>query len=241
MLKTLTAAFAASALLVAPASATTFVFKGDGNNVTPNGTLGVDFVDDCASNGDFCSANNDDGLSYTLNGVTVQVIAYEGGDGSGTSNIGTTTRLIQDRVPGNSGLGAFSEDNSDDDQTQFDAGEAIEFIFDQEYTLTNVEFNAGGDVDCTDFASGGEGPCGEILIEIFDVSDMLISSTVLDITNIDVLAVLGTGARFVLTALTPGAGFVVAQFTIPVPGALPLLLSGIAGLGFAARRRKKAA
>ncbi|MFZ5615839.1 MAG: hypothetical protein ACOZAA_00755 [Pseudomonadota bacterium] len=35
--------------------------------------------------------------------------------------------------------------------------------------------------------------------------------------------------------------FVVAQISdIPVPGALPLLLSGLAGLGFAASRRKKA-
>ena len=67
---------------------------------------------------------------------------------------------------------------------------------------------------------------------------------IIDITNIDVLPVLGTGARFVLTALTAGGGFTVAQLTVsdvPIPGAIPLLISGIAGLGFASKKKKKQA
>jgi len=232
----LTAAAVAVGLALAPAqAATTFVFKGDGNNVTPLGIAGVDFQENCASNGDFCSIDHDAGLDYTLDGINLKVKAYAND---------VATRLIQDINPSDSGLGAFSEDNSSDDQTQFDSGEAIEFIFMSEVRITDVEFNAGGDRDCTAAAGGGgEGVCGEFRLDIFDISDMLVSSMVVDITNVDILPVLGEGARFVLTALTEGAGFTVAQLTVsdvPIPGAIPLLLSGLAGLGFSTRKKKAA-
>ena len=60
----------------------------------------------------------------------------------------------------------------------------------------------------------------------------------------DSLAFLGSGMHFVLEAITQGAGFTIAQFTvddvqsIPAPAALPLLLSGVMGLAFATRRRR---
>ncbi|MEM9617456.1 MAG: VPLPA-CTERM sorting domain-containing protein [Pseudomonadota bacterium] len=222
----------------AAANATTFVFKGDGLNVTPEGVLNTDFVQDCGTVGvDFCSLpDHSAGLEYSRDGIDLTVRAYENMD---------PTRLIQDIAPGDSGLGAFSEDNSNDDQTQFDAGESIEFDFGMNsLTIVDVEFNAGGDTNCTNTSDGsGEGSCGRFLLEIFDVSDMMILSTIIDITNIDVLPSLGTGARFLLTALDEGSGFVVAQFTVsevPIPGAIPLLLSGLAGIGFAARRKKAA-
>ncbi len=216
------------------ASATTFVFKGGGLNVTPQGA----FVQDCGTVGvDYCSVpDHSAGLEYERDGIDLTVRAYK--DAS-------PTRLIQDVTPDNSGLAAFSEQTIRDDQTQFDAGESIEFDFGMNsVTVVDVEFNAGDDIDCSAASGGGgEGSCGRFLLEIFDVSDMMILSTIIDITFIDSLPLLGTGARFLLTALDQGSGFVVAQLTItdvPIPGAIPLLITGLAGLGFASRKKKTA-
>ena len=102
----------AAAMAAAPAQAATFVFKGDGNTVTPIGMAGTDFQSDCASTGDFCSINHDAGLNYALDGIDLTVRALANGG---------ATRVMQDFFPWDSGLGAFSEDNSDDDQTQADS------------------------------------------------------------------------------------------------------------------------
>ncbi len=217
------------------ANATIFVFKGGGLNVTPLGG----FVQDCGTVGvDYCTVpDHSNGFAYERDGVELTVRAYKDG---------TPTRLIQDITPDNSGLAAFSEQTARDDQTQFDAGESIEFDFGMNaVTVVDVEFNAGDDIDCSAAAAGmgTEGTCGRFMLEIFDINDMMILSTIIDITNIDMLPVLGTGARFLLTALDTGSGFVVAQLTIadvPIPGAIPLLITGLAGLGFASRKKKKA-
>lgn len=223
---------AAAASVATAANATTFVFKGDGNNVTPLGADGVDFDKNCGSVGtDFCSTgDHEDGLNYSLDGIDLQVIATADGE---------ATRVIQDIYPGDSGLGAYSENNLTDDQTQSDSNEAIEFMFDSIVSLTDVEFNAGGDVSCSNF--GTEGPCGDFNLTI----DGVFMGAV---TAADSIAFLGTGMHFVLEAITAGAGFTIAQFTIPddvqavpTPAALPLLLSGVLGLGFATRRRRDAA
>ncbi|MEO1014564.1 MAG: VPLPA-CTERM sorting domain-containing protein [Pseudomonadota bacterium] len=258
MLKTsgVIAGFAALLLSsgAAHASVSTFVFKGEGNNVTPEGTMGQDFFE-CATSTplqDYCSnayGQPAQGLDFVANGVNLTVNAYEGVDAdtpftaNGDVN-GVLTRLIQDRSPRDSGLGAWSEDTVRDDQTQFDAREAIEFVFDQDWTVTNVEFNAGGDLNCTDISmGGGEGHCGEFELTIFNSLGDLVSVSTIDVTNDDVVEFLGIGARFVLRSITPDAGFAVATMTVsnvPVPAALPLLISGVAGLGFASRRRKAA-
>lgn len=219
-------AVAAIAASIGAAGATTFVFKGDGNNVTPLGVEGTDFTRDCGTNGsDYCTIDSSAGLSYERNGIGLTVFAYENGD---------PTRLIQDIVPGDSGLGAFSEMGETDDQTQFDSGESIEFRFDEIVSLVDVEFNAGGDINCSNF--GPEGPCGEFRLTIDGMFMGVIAA-------VDEIAFLGTGMAFLLEAITPQAGFTVAQFTVsevPIPGAIPLLLSGIAGLAFASRRRRNA-
>jgi hypothetical protein len=232
IVKTVAATALAASFSFGAANATTFVFKGDGNNVTPLGSEGVDFEKNCGSVGtDFCSTgDHEDGLNYSLDGIGLKVIATADGE---------ATRVIQDIYPGDSGLGAYSENNMTDDQTQADSTEALEFYFDSEVSRTDVEFNAGGDVSCSSF--GSEGPCGDFNLTIDGVFMGALTAT-------DNIAFLGTGMHFVLQAITAGAGFTIAQFTIPddvqavpTPAALPLLLSGILGLGFASRRRRDAA
>ena len=63
----------------------------------------------------------------------------------------------------------------------------------------------------------------------------------------EILALAASGALDNVTALWFGFGgsnatefYVEAISDVPLPGALPLLISGIAGLGFASRRRKTA-
>lgn len=227
-IKTAAAAAATAAVFLTAAHATTFVFKGDGNNVTPLGAEGADYAQNCGTNGfDYCSTgDHSTGLNYSLDGVGLQVIATANGD---------PTRVIQDIRPGDSGLGAYSESNNNDDQTQADSNEAIEFIFDRIVSLTDVEFNAGGDVNCSSY--GAEGPCGDFNLTIDGVFMGAVAAA-------DTLDFLGSGMHFVLEAITQGAGFTIAQFTVddvqavPTPAALPLLLSGLMGLAFATRRRR---
>lgn len=215
---------AAAGTSAGAANATTFVFKGDGNNVVPLGADGTDYVRNCGTVGaDYCSAEPEAGLQYSLDGIGLAVRALANG---------AATRVIQDIEPGDSGLGAYSENTAVDDQTQFDSAEAIEFTFDRQVSLTDVEFNAGGDVNCSSF--GSEGPCGSFNLTIDGVFIGAIAA-------IDNIAFLGAGVTFLLEAITEGAGFTIAQFTVsdvPIPGAFPLLAAGLAGLGFSYRRKR---
>lgn len=220
----LSAAVGLSALgLTAAANATTFVFKGDGGLYdTPTGNIAYD----CGTVGtDFCSDNDALGLSYSKDGIGVTAVAYANDE---------PTQLIQDIAPANSGLGALSEGDNVNDQTQYDSGEWIEFTFNQIVTLSNIEFNAGNDTDCSTF--GSEGPCG-----FFDL--YINNAFFASIEAVDLLAGGYIGTIFTFKPTTQGAGFAIAQFdvqAIPVPGALPLLLAGLAGLGFASRRKSVA-
>lgn len=220
-MKRLFAAAALFCLSAAPAHATTFIFKGDGGLYdTPTGNI----ANDCGTTPlDLCTDEDALGFTYSKDSVEFTARAFANG---------VVTTLIQDIDPENSGLGALSEGTREDDQTQFNAGESIEFIFTNVVNLFDIEFNAGNDVDCS--SPGPEGPCGDF--------DLFIDDIFFDtITAIDLLPDVFTGQKFSFVAKTPDAGFAIAQFTVietPLPAALPLLLAGLGGIAFAARRRK---
>lgn len=229
-LRIFAAAVAAAGFLAAPANATTFTFKsGAGPIDMPTGNV----ANDCGTVGvDYCTDNDAAGFDYSKDGVNFNATAYTYTDASFSAR--NATQLIQDISPTNSGLAALSEVDATQDQIQFDSLEAIEFVFDTAVFLTNFEFNAGDDNDCS--GPNAEGPCGDFELYI----DGAFFAT---ITAVDLLTDVFFGTTFEFRAITEGAGFTIAEFevsNIPIPGAIPLLLSGLAGLGFASRRRKTA-
>jgi len=224
-LRILAAAVAAAGFMAAPANATTFIFKSGGAFLdTPTGNVAMD----CGTIGaDLCTDDDSLGFTYSKSGTefTATAYVYDGMDRE-------AVQLIQDISPENSGLAALSEMDPAQDQTQFDSMEAVEFVFNSAVFLTNIEFNAGDDNDCS--GPNAEGPCGDF--------DLFIDGAYFaTITAVDLLTDVFFGTIFEFRAVTEGAGFTIAQFEVsdvPIPGAIPLLLSGLAGLGFAARRRK---
>lgn len=225
LLAGLTAAIAVFGASAANAGVTTFVFQNPGADTPVAGvdstggtcnSINVSSIDLCDSNGS--------GLSYLKGGLTLLA------EGFGTG----TTALLQDLAPNNSGLAVLSEgETSSDDQIQMSAMESIVFTFGEVVTLTGIDFNAGGDTNCATFNT--EGPCGTFDLYV----DMALygSFVAADDMIFDIV-----GTIFKIVATGQGAGFTIGSISaeVPVPAALPLLLSGIAGLGFASRRRKTA-
>ena len=239
-LSVLFAAGAMAALASTAASAsTTFVFQNpDADTPDGNFTTGGTCNDINISMQDLCVVDDAAGFDYEVDGVNLNVTA--GGDNDPT--------LLQDLAPRNSGLAVLSDgEGSGDDQVQMDNNESLTFTFGglgAIFELEEIDFNAGNDVDCSVDPVGSEGGCDQFELVVDGMSLGVFDA----LDNFDVAAMVGMvvmGRVFEIIAATPGNfGFAIGSITVsqvPVPAALPLLLSGIAGLGFASRRRRKAA
>lgn len=235
----------AAAVSFSAAHATTLRFDGkDGRGLafdTPTNTGNVVGCNSFGANGrDLCSRDHAAGFNYSKGvfSFNVKGLKY---DSLGSA---VAAEVIQDLIGKNQGLGVITpgENRFKQDQVTGASGESILFSFGQAVTLYNIVFNDGTGNDCP--GGGTEGPCGDVGVKIdggvLQVFTAFIAGGILSADGSAVLAL--TGQVFEFFALTSGAGFSIEEFSIvPIPGALPLLLSGLAGLGFASSWRKKKA
>lgn len=233
---------------VAPAHAVVFQFDGTASGAAIDAPTNVgNITTDCGTIGrDFCTLNNAEGFQFASGGVSFTATAFSGGTLTGdTFDRGTPELLIQDLVGINQGLGVIATlegdpINNSNDQINHSTGESVLFTFLEEVSISNIFVNDGIGNDCP--GGGREGPCGDIGIIVdggfVQTIDDFLTFGVLGDGIGNVLNLVGTTFEFI--SLSDNAGFSIEAITIstPIPGAIPLLLSGIAGLSFAARGRK---
>jgi hypothetical protein len=189
------------------------------------------------SGSDLC-ADEDGTLVYTKAGRTLTA-------GAGSTISGVTSTLMQDLQPTNSGLAVVSQDgttfetNSDDQIQEFVFGEFITFSFDRITELAVIDFNRGGDRNCTPYSGGGEGPCG--LFDLYDMTgliqasitatdDLVLANVITDTSRL-------TGNYFKLVArdntTDDQSGFTIGSVSVvPAPTGVLLLGFGILALAF---------
>lgn len=229
MLKRFIPAFIGAVAMFGSANAATFIFDGVPPVPSPVDEPTNARVD-CGTIGfDFCDVDGN-GFDYSKDGISFNAT----GRADGIASV-----LIQDIFGVNQGLGVLSEGGNTQDQINADTNESVLFSFINEVVVSNIELNNGTAQDCP--AIGSEGGCGafDLLIDAELPTEQLLTG----IVAIDVIAGGFVGTTFEFIARTAGNGFSIESITVnvteaPIVGALPLLLSGIAGLGFASRRRK---
>ena len=243
---------AAAAVIAAAAFGATsanagIVFQFDGSDGSGGGfdtPVNVGNINPCLSFGtagrrDLCTLNDADGFDYSKFGVNFTATAEQDG---------APAELVQDLIGNNQGLGVIShnENRVTQDQINPTNNESIVFTFDDVTTIFDIRLNDGLGRDCP--GGGNEGACGTVAVSIDGGAQITWDDFILDgvLATSGGVAVSLTGTVFEFFALGDGSraggGYSIEEFSVvPVPGALPLLLSGIAGLGFASRRRNKTA
>lgn len=253
MRRLLTATAIATAMTLTQANATVFEFDGTGSGMAIDAPTNVGNVTTagCGTVGsDLCTINNAEGFIYSEDGITFTAFGLTGGSVMGDNFVSGTAVgavLIQDLVGVNQGLGVVSDDEpgnlafTSTDQINGSFGESILLTFMNQVSITDIFLNDGTGNDCP--GGGAEGPCGDIGI----IVDGGAIQTFTDFLAMGIVAAGGgaltlSGTTFEFISLSAEGGYSIEGFSVvPIPGAIPLLLSGLAGLSFASRGKKKKA
>ncbi|WP_411817982.1 PEP-CTERM sorting domain-containing protein [Hyphococcus sp. DH-69] len=188
----------------------------------------LDFVDEAAGN----ERGVADGTTINFGGLDVTFTSLSAGaffayfddlDQGKPAGLGVCEVLV-------AGPGSVCADPSDDN---IRAGDAVTLTFDTEVTVSNFSFT---DADHDDLNSNN---VDTLWIAINDpnafVQYTFAEAVALVIAGVELI-------RFAFDEVGNGRQFYVNGFEaepVPVPTAAPLLLAGLAGLGFAARRKRR--
>lgn len=119
-------------------------------------------------------------------------------------------------------------DPSDDDSIDGEGGiaEYVEVVFDSPFSINGLSFYDSDHVSIDDSA-------GQLLINgmLTTFADAVAAAANGDFAGLESIRFTYVNTDFYIGSISD----------VPIPGAIPLLLSGLAGLGFAGRKKKKTA
>lgn len=204
------ALIAFGALAAAPASAATFNFTGDFfGSIAPDSPS----------------------KTFTVDGITVTVTAGTFSNASNPSNINFANRLVDlDFFSGLGADGRFDGDNIDGRL----GNDVLVFSFSRKIIFENIRFRNRDGND--DFAFGAV--TGSLFDRIVDFEDVQNTVLVSAFATMDQ----AMGRTFGIGAIQSNDNFTIRSIevaAVPIPAALPLFLSGLLGMGWLARRRRK--